>query len=197
MTKAILSGYLNVRAEEVQFRYNAYGKPAIFDVGPIDLRFNLSHSHGYALLAVTRGREVGADVEYHCAKVATEDIAKRFFSAAEVEAITKLPKHLHVDGFFKCWTRKEAYIKGIGTGLSFPLDKFTVSLNPAEVPELLEVAGDNKEKDRWMFWDVSPNSEYSAAVVAEGSGLCLRTFAAVGPTGGPEAGRMKLDRAVN
>lgn len=180
MTKAILGGYLNVAAEQVRFRYNAFGKPAVDHIGANDLRFNLSHSNGLALLAVACQREVGVDVEYQCAKVATEDIAKRFFSAAEVESIGRLPNHLHVDGFFKCWTRKEAYIKGIGTGLSFPLDKFTVSLNPA-VPALLEVAGNNKEKSRWMFWDISPNVDYSAAVVAEGSGLCLSTFAAVGP----------------
>ncbi|MGH9968807.1 MAG: 4'-phosphopantetheinyl transferase family protein [Pyrinomonadaceae bacterium] len=181
MAKTILGGYLNVAVQEVHFRYNAFGKPALVDPGPKDLRFNLSHSNDLALLAVVCGREVGIDLEYQRAEIANEDIARRFFSASEVESLARLPKDLQFEAFFKYWTCKEAYIKGIGTGLSFPLDKFTVSLNPLGAHKRLEVAGNEEETTRWMFWDVSPNSQYAAAVVAEGSGLSLGAFAALGP----------------
>jgi len=182
MSKAILGGYLNVTAKEVQFLYNAFGKPYLADPGPMDLRFNLSHSNDLALLAVARGRDVGIDLEYRRHEVANQSIAKQFFSPAEVESLAKLPKNMQLEAFFKYWTCKEAYIKAIGIGLSFPLDKFTISLNLSGEPKLSEVAGNNEETNRWVLWDVSPNSQYSAAVVAGGFGLRLSAFAALGPT---------------
>jgi len=176
MSKSILSGYLKVMPKEVQFRYNSFGKPALSDHRKADLRFNVSHSHGLALLAVTREREVGIDLEYQRREIATEDLAERFFSAAEVKSLTRLPKEMQSEAFFKCWTRKEAYIKAIGEGLSFPLDRFTVSLHPSERPELRDVVGNPQEMSRWSFWDLSPNSRYAAALVVEGSNLRFRAF---------------------
>lgn len=176
MTKTILGGYLKVMPNEVRFRYNSFGKPALADDCKADLRFNLSHSHGLALLAVAREREVGIDLEYQRPEIATEDIAERFFSATEVKSLARLPKEMQAEAFFKCWTRKEAYIKAIGEGLSFPLDQFSVSLHPSELPELREVVGNRQEMSRWSFWDLSPNSRYAAALVVEGSNLRLRCF---------------------
>jgi len=184
MVKTILSGYLNVPRTNVKFRYNSFGKPRLADPGPADLRFNVSHSGDLALLAVTIKSEVGIDLEYQHREMEIEGIASRFFSAAEVESLTKLPRDLQTEGFFKCWTRKEAYIKAIGEGLSFPLDKFSVSLHPLKPPELLNVVGNNRETSRWRFWDVSPNLQYAAALVAEGSKLRLSRFQAVAEVAG-------------
>jgi 4'-phosphopantetheinyl transferase len=178
ITKTILGRYLSVSATQVRFSYNAFGKPFLAGPAAYDLRFNLSHSNGLALLALALGREVGVDVEYKQREVATTDLAQRFFSAAEIESLLKLPNDQQSDGFFKCWTRKEAYIKAIGEGLSFSLDSFSVSLAPFESPIVLDVAGNYRETARWLFWDVSPDSEYAGALAAEGQALQLRTFTA-------------------
>jgi len=183
ITRTLLGGYLTLAPKEVQFRYNSFGKPAIANQNK-DLRFNLSHSHGLALLAVTREREVGVDIEYQCIETPTEDIAKRFFSAVEVMSLAALPKDMQLEGFFKCWTRKEAFIKAIGEGLSFPLDQFSVSFHPSELPKLRHVAGNSQETNRWSFWDVSPNSEYAAALVVEGTNLQLSCFRGLPHLGG-------------
>ena len=105
-----MCGALLLMPKEVLFRYNSFGKPALADHHESDLRFNVSHSHGLALLAVTREHGVGIDLEYLRPEIATQDVAKRFFSAAEVKSLERLPKEMLSDAFFKCWTRKEAYI---------------------------------------------------------------------------------------
>src|ERR1041384_7387282 len=109
----VLSRYLDVKPEELRFSYGAFGKPAL--IGE-ELRFNMSHSHGLALFAVSGDRELGVDVEHVRADFASEDIARRFFSTVEVAAFNALPKEEQVAAFFRCWTRKEAYIKAIGRG---------------------------------------------------------------------------------
>jgi 4'-phosphopantetheinyl transferase len=177
MTRAILSDYLKVMPNELRFRYGPFGKPTLEgSTNKSDLRFNLSHSASLALLAVTRARELGVDLEYQEPKIASEDIAKRFFSGTEVKSLISLPKEMQTDGFFKCWTRKEAYIKAIGEGLSFPLDQFSVSVLPSELPGLLEVVGNPMERTKWAFWDLAVSSRYAAALVIEGSNVRLRCF---------------------
>jgi 4'-phosphopantetheinyl transferase len=177
MTRAILGSYLKVMPNELRFHYGSFGKPVLEHcINTDDLRFNLSHSVGLALLAVTREREIGIDLEYQRPGIASEGIAERFFSPAEVKSLRGLPKGMQTDSFFRCWTRKEAYIKAIGEGLSFPLDQFRVSLLPSELPELLEVVGNPQERTRWAFWDLAVSSCYAAALVIEGSNVRLRCF---------------------
>ena|SRR5579871_3147439 len=157
--REILSGFLEIPPAELRFTYNAYGKPAVSDP---TLRFNVSHSGGWAMFAVTRGREVGIDIERINERTALELIQARFFSAWESEQLRSLPLEQQTEAFFRCWTRKEAYIKARGLGLSFPLDSFDVSLAPGEPAALLRGAGN------YSVRELPAPEGFAAAVVAEG-----------------------------
>ena len=125
----------------------------------------MSHSHGVALFAVAADREIGVDVEHVRVDFATEDIARRFFSRVEVAAFNALPKDAQVAAFFRCWTRKEAYIKAIGRGMSEPLDAFDVTLAPGEEAALLRAEG--QDVSRWTMFDIEVGDEYAGALLAE------------------------------
>src|SRR6185503_16840317 len=141
--RAILGRYLDLEPDQVRFSYNAFGKPGL-DPGAhqSSLHFNLAHSHGLALFAFNRNRQVGIDVEWIRPDFATHEIALRFFSPPEVSALCSLPSSLQPTAFFNCWTRKEAFIKARGLGLSLPLDRFVVTLAPDAAPALLSAQGD-------------------------------------------------------
>jgi len=144
------------------------------DMGARSLRFNLSHSHGLALVAVTRGREIGVDIEWVRPGMSDERIAERFFSTGEVRALRKLPERLQDEAFFNCWTRKEAYIKAKGEGLSMPLSDFEVSLRPEESAALLSTKRDPQEASRWLICELFPAPGFVAALVVETGDWKLR-----------------------
>jgi 4'-phosphopantetheinyl transferase len=160
MLREILSTYLEIPPAQVRFSYNAYGKPAVQESG---VRFNISHSGGWAMFAVTEGREVGIDIERIDARVAQDQIPERFFSAREVAQLRSLPIAQQTEAFFRCWTRKEAYIKARGLGLSLALDSFDVSLAPGEPAALLRGAGN------YSLQELPAPDGFAAAVAAEGS----------------------------
>ena len=161
--RCVVARYLETRPEVLRFSFGPYGKPAL--AGEQSLRFNLSHSHEVALLAVASSVELGVDVEHVRADFASEDIARRFFSRAEVETFDALPKKEQVAAFFRCWTRKEAYIKAIGKGLSQPLDGFDVTLAPEEPAALLHA--DEDDASRWSLSDIDVGAGYAGALAVE------------------------------
>ena len=175
--RAILSRYLNIEPCQVRFSYNPYGKPALArGLGDDRLRFNLAHSHALALCAVTRNREVGIDLERIRADLVSRQTAEQFFSPREIAVLRSLPKAAQTAAFFHCWTRKEAYIKARGEGLSFPLDRFDVSLAPGEPAALVNTPGDPSEAARWSLKDLSPGPGYVAALAVEGHGWRLKCW---------------------
>jgi 4'-phosphopantetheinyl transferase len=170
----ILGRYSNREPASLSFHYGAHGKPALAGEAEGDtIRFNVSHSGGVALYAVTRGREVGVDLERMRFGVAVAEIAERFFSRREVAVLMSLPDEARHQAFFRCWTRKEAYIKARGEGLSLPLDQFDVSLAPGEPPELLRTQRDPSEASRWSIRELTPAPNYVAALAVEAHGLSL------------------------
>ena len=168
--------YMSVEPHRLRLGYYPYGKPYLTDMNGSDLRFNLSHSHGLALLALSRGRELGINIEYMRPEVAEEQIAERFFSRREVASLKALSALQQAEAFFNCWTRKEAYIKAKGEGLSMPLDMFDVSLAPGEPAALLETRPDPGERARWAMMDLAPGGNFKAALVVEKQGWRLRCF---------------------
>ena len=160
----VLARYLPQKPADLRFNYNDYGKPSL--AGEHSLEFNMSHSHDVGLVAVTRDAAVGVDVEHIRADFASDEIARRFFSRLEVEIFNSLPQHEQVAAFFRCWSRKEAYIKAIGKGLSQPLDGFDVTLAPSEPPALLR-AGDDDTRT-WSFSDIDIGPDYASALAVEG-----------------------------
>jgi 4'-phosphopantetheinyl transferase len=161
--RSVVARYLETQPEALRFSYGAYGKPAL--ASEHVLRFNLSHSHQVALLAVALDAELGVDVEHIRADFASEDIARRFFSRAEVETFNALPKEEQVAAFFRCWTRKEAYIKAIGKGLSQALDAFDVTLTADAQAELLRAEEDDVA--RWWMTDIDVGEGYAGALAVE------------------------------
>ena len=171
--RQLLSQYLGTKPEEFKLSYGAYGKPALGgEHEESRLRFNMSHSHEVALFAFAEDRELGVDVEHIRTDFASEEVARRFFSRREVETFNALPQHDQVAGFFKCWTRKEAFIKVIGKGLSQPLDKFDVTLG--QPAALLWVSGD--DASRWSLYDLEVGGDYAGALAVEGRVSKLRCW---------------------
>lgn len=167
--RAILGRYLGQEPHCLEFCYSPHGKPALISTREGDrMRFNLSHSHEMVLYAFTSHREVGVDVEYIRSNVAYKEIADRFFSPREVMTLHSLPAHLQQEAFFLCWTRKEAYIKARGDGLTLPLDSFDVSLTPGDPAMLLATRDDPLNVSRWKLQHLVPGPGYVAALAVEG-----------------------------
>jgi 4'-phosphopantetheinyl transferase len=169
--RAVLGLYLDRPPSRLRFRLGSHGKPHLEED---DVSFNLSHSGRWALLAVSAGRQVGVDVERIDRARSTESIAERFFSPAEVSALRGLRAFARTRAFFRCWTRKEAYIKARGEGLSIPLDSFSVSIEPASASRLLGSDQGDTEIARWTFRDVDPAPGVAGAVAAEGESWAPR-----------------------
>ena len=129
-----------------------------------------------ALYALTRGPNVGVDLERIRPDFAGDDIAQRFFAPAEVAALRAVPADLRTKAFFNCWTRKEAFIKARGMGLSLPLDQFVVSLAPGESPALVSAQNDPQAAQRWCLYELEPGDGYVAAFAVEGKGCELQCW---------------------
>jgi 4'-phosphopantetheinyl transferase len=172
--RALLGAYLNRPAAELRFTTNEHGKPALAaDPSAGDLQFNVSHSGDWVVYAVTRGRAVGVDVEGERPLTSLEGIGRRFFSPREVAALFGLPESERRAAFFRCWSRKEAYIKAVGRGLAIPLDEFDVSLAPGEPARLLEARGAAAVPGPWGLRPLDVADGYAAAVAVHGTGWRL------------------------
>ena len=174
LLRQLLGRYLHRPAAEIVFAYGEHGKPELSGQFESDVRFNVSHAQGVALLAFSRGREVGVDIEQIRPLEDAVQIAERFFSASEVVRFTAVSSEQKPQAFFNCWTRKEAFIKVIGEGLSCPLDSFDVTLKPGEPAELLQVRGSKEAAARWRLQNLEPALGYAGAVIAEGQVWELR-----------------------
>ena len=169
LLRLLLGGYLHKDPSLVTFAYGEHGKPMLVQVkGDPQLEFNVSHSHGMALLAFGYDRAIGVDIEEIRPLSDAAQIAKRFFSAREYGWFTAVPAAQQPQAFFNCWTRKEAYIKAIGDGLSCPLDAFDVTLTPGQPARLLTIRGSSLEAEQWQLHTLEPKRGYVGAVIAAG-----------------------------
>jgi 4'-phosphopantetheinyl transferase len=174
LLRALLGSYLQRDPASLRFAYGPWGKPSLGDqAGPHGLCFNLAHAGGVALFAVTLQRQIGVDVERINPDLGHEDIAEHFFSPREREALRALPPGQRALAFFACWTRKEAYLKARGEGLSISLDSFDVSLAPGEPAQLLATRDDPSHSRRWTLCELDPGPGYAGALAVEGTGWRL------------------------
>ena len=177
--RQLLAVRLGVRPESVELVYGARGKPALaLPEADSDLRFNVSHRDEVAVYAFSFGREVGIDVEAVRMIRDADAIAARSFSRRENEAYRALDPRDRLLGFFNCWTRKEAFVKALGDGLSLPLDRFEVSLAPGEPARILRVGHTPGADCGWRLASFSPAPGFVGAVVAE----CCRSHAGFAPS---------------
>jgi 4'-phosphopantetheinyl transferase len=169
LLRMILSSYLGMPANEIIFTYGCHGKPGLRQRdGRRTIEFNLAHSGGMAIYAITRDRRVGVDIEVIKHEFPLEIVAEHFFSILEVAALRSLPQSMQRKAFFRCWTRKEAFVKALGDGLRFPLSNFDVSLMPGQPARLLHVRGPSEEASRWCMEDIDPVAGSAAAIVFSG-----------------------------
>ncbi len=181
--RSILGRYLNVQPAAISFASGLEGKPEVAAPRDRGIEFNVSHSHGLGLCAVARCR-VGVDLEYVERRAGNmEEIVRRFFSPTEYALFMALPAAERREGFYNCWTRKEAFIKAIGRGLFAALDSFDVSLRPAEPPRILAVRDATENAARWSLFSLKPDAKHTGALAVEGRAIRLSFWSWEGPTG--------------
>jgi 4'-phosphopantetheinyl transferase len=175
--RGLLGDYLLIPAAEIHFEYLTSGKPCLAaDQNPRALQFNVSHSANMALIAVGSEHRLGVDIERIRDDVDTASLAERFFSRRERDGLAALPNPLRVTGFYAVWTRKEAFLKATGDGLSFPLADFSVTTHPHRDPALEDIKGDPEAAKQWSLADLNVAEGYRATVAVEGPFSTLETY---------------------
>ncbi|MGZ5450613.1 MAG: 4'-phosphopantetheinyl transferase family protein [Thermoanaerobaculia bacterium] len=172
LVRTVLSRYADVDPKQWVFSFNSYGRPEPANEQALaaGLTFNVSHTHAMIVLAVTKGRTVGIDVENVRAREVSIDVADRYFARAEVTALKAAPRQEQQVRFFEYWTFKESYIKARGMGLSLPLDKFAFHYPDDRAVEIAIHRDLADDPARWQFWQFRPAPEYLVAICAERTG---------------------------
>lgn len=165
--RELLGREVGLSPQSLRFRYGPHGKPELEQTE--ELCFNLSHSHEAALLATCQGAALGVDLEWIERRVEYLLVGRRFFSEQEVHKLDLCPPEHQREAFFACWTRKEAYIKALGDGLSRPLDSFAVGMLQGE-PATLLWSRFPGELERWSLYNLELPGAYRGALVVEGQG---------------------------
>jgi 4'-phosphopantetheinyl transferase len=177
LLRKLLAGYLSADPLALNFSYSAKEKPSLSPpYSESGITFNISHSGGVSLLAFTRKREIGVDVEEVRTDFEVDTIARRFFSSKEREQLVALPREKRFEAFFRCWTQKEAYIKATGDGLSLPLSQFDVSIIPDDRDALIATRPDALEAAEWSMREVPAGPAYVAALCVRGRGWILKDW---------------------
>jgi 4'-phosphopantetheinyl transferase len=175
--RAILARYLHIEAHTLQFRYGPQGKPFLVHnqmVSPI--QFNLAHSQRFALYAIAHTRDVGVDLEQVRFLPNAKQLAQQFFSNYERTTLGSIPNDQIQRAFYNCWTRKEAYIKALGIGLSQSLREFDVTLAPGDPAKLLAHRTKPNDVARWSLCELFPSKDYTAALAVEGHNYQLQCW---------------------
>lgn len=169
LLRSLLGTYLERKATQIHFRHGPQGKPAL-DLPPAEgpLFFNVSHSHGMALLAFTRHTEIGVDVERLRPFASDLGMAKRYFSHREYHALRAVAPEQRTEWFFHTWTRKEAILKARGVGLSYGLERIEVAIGPHEPVRILRMDEDERRAERWSLRALTPAPGYVGALALEG-----------------------------
>jgi 4'-phosphopantetheinyl transferase len=162
--RRLLSAYAGVPINQLRLSYGPRGKPGVDLNGPRMLQFNVAHSGEMAVLAITAGMQVGVDLEEVRPILEALEIARSTFSRKEIEALERMPGNERHNGFLRCWTRKEAYVKALGEGLHLALDSFDVSVTPASDADIaLE-----RSNGHWALHHFAPSSGYIGALAVGG-----------------------------
>jgi 4'-phosphopantetheinyl transferase len=162
--RELLGRYLDRAPSDLRFDYSAHGKP---ELPGETLRFNVAHSDDLAVIALTAQDRLGIDVERVRELPDLDDVARTVFSASELEVLGALPRDTRTQAFFNCWTRKEAFVKAVGEGLSRPLRTFDVTLRPGGEARLLQLDGSTDRAGRWSLFDLTPMEGWVGAVAVE------------------------------
>jgi 4'-phosphopantetheinyl transferase len=163
--RKLLGEYIAVVPEQVQFNYNEFGKP--FLLQKPTLQFNLSHAQNKALIAITAASAVGVDIEYVERDIDIDGIAQRFFSKHEHQQLQTLYSEEKRQAFFKGWVCKEAFLKALGMGLSYSLEKIEVNILPAQPAKIIAIDDKEQRLADWSLFDLTVFEGYQAALVVK------------------------------
>jgi 4'-phosphopantetheinyl transferase len=179
--RRLLGGRVGVPPGQLRFTYNHWGKPSL----PGGPHFNLAHCQNVAVLAISDRGRVGIDIERVEPAVFDQQVADQHFSTAEAHRLRTLPMAQRPIAFFRCWARKEAFVKAIGGGLSVPLDAFEVSFEDGRPPALLKCTLVGAEPWAWGLYDLPLDGHVVALAVERANagpqeqGLaCVQPYAA-------------------
>jgi 4'-phosphopantetheinyl transferase len=168
----LLGRYLRCRARDVAFTFRSNGKPGL--QGESRLQFNMSHSDSLAVYAFTTDCEIGIDTEKVREIADANEIAARYFCRAEaLELFSIADQEARQEAFFRCWTRKEAYIKAVGDGLYMPLDRFQVTLSTHDHARVVHISNDEKAASEWTLQHIEPAPGYTGAVAFRAGGRAM------------------------
>ncbi len=169
-----LSKYLNIKPTTIKFKENKYGKPFLHKEINKDLRFNLSHSGDFCLIGITLNDKIGVDIEKIKPEFSSLEIAEKYFSKKEFTELSCLPEPKITEAFFTFWTRKEAFIKAVGNGLSIDLKSFDVTLSPTK-PEITRIENQSNISN-WHLYNLPINENYFAAIALYGKEKSIRKY---------------------
>ena len=179
LLKQMLSKVTGLDVSALHFNHGEHGKPCLAgNVAGKNVVFNVSHSHGMALVAITLGNRLGIDLEKLRQEVEWQALARRFFSDAEFRALSRQPDDCRMKSFFTCWTRKEAFVKAVGNGIAYGLKEFDVSIDPGGSAGLLNIRGDSEEAADWVIKNIPMNENYAAALAVDRPGCDARLWKA-------------------
>ena len=168
LLRVLLGRYLQLNPQDIHLVTSEYGKPSLLATqNTLGLHFNLSHAGDYIVFAFTLDQAIGVDIETIRPDFASDEIAERFFSASEYHALSALDKADKPRAFFHTWTCKEAFIKAIGEGLSFPLDQFDVAVDPEADPQILAIRGDAASAQTWALYTWVPVCNCLSAIAIQ------------------------------
>ncbi|MCP5425329.1 MAG: 4'-phosphopantetheinyl transferase superfamily protein [Gammaproteobacteria bacterium] len=181
LLRLLLSRYTGQSPERLQYLVGTHGKPSL----PGDpLHFNVSGSRDLAAFAFSARQSLGIDVEYRRTVPDALDIAQQYFTFNEWQALNATPSPLQTQAFLQCWTRKEAFVKAVGQGLSMPLQNFEVTLMPGQPACLIHIDKNPAEASAWSLFHLEPGRDYVGALAIKGRGWQLTTRI-LGPYSGP------------
>ncbi|MBS1551822.1 MAG: 4'-phosphopantetheinyl transferase superfamily protein [Bacteroidetes bacterium] len=159
--REIISGYTGMRPGEIEFSYSEFGKPFL---NGSNIRFNVSHSGKAGIIAVNSDDELGIDIELIREVPDLLTLSRRFFSKTEIAELNKSDSSKITNSFFYCWTRKEAFIKALGTGLQHPLNSFSVTTGENSEPRIIETDNDVNEAGKWKIYDLKAFRDYISSL---------------------------------
>lgn len=175
--REVLSDYTSQTPRDISFGRTTTGKPFLLDTqGAECVRFNLSHSGEWAIIALALSTEVGIDIEQIDSDISVEAVAERFFSHSELAALREVPPRQRTFAFFTAWARKEAYVKARGEGISNRLSGFSISIDPEKNAVLLADSMDEYATLHWRIYPLDIAHGYAAAIATEGAMDRLRTM---------------------
>jgi 4'-phosphopantetheinyl transferase len=164
--RILLARELSALPQDLKFNYGRYGKPYL--PGASDLQFNSSHTDDLFACAMTRGSEIGLDIEKLKALPDAVQLAQSYFCPEELQQLSDLPTEEQQAAFFRCWTRKEAYLKAVGTGLSTDLNSFRVTMRPGDPPRLVHIDHQVSRAADWNLHDLDGIPGHAGAIAYSG-----------------------------